>query len=240
MQAKLSECVLALALGAAGACALPVDSLERALADWRLGCGGCIGQYGWSEQGLATFVAGRLASLGFPTALALSGETWWVLATVEEKGAERWVPVLPGLPPADREGQFVRGVFLGRIPRTATGEVDRRYLTPEQVLPLPPNVPPSVRIRVHPNLPQPGEPVWFTVEATDPDGMLIQAWWEFGDGESSAWWSPEHTYAQEGTYTVTLTVVDDRGGVAVAKAIVEVKIPPPPPPGGSGGCGCGR
>lgn len=244
MRAKVSGCVLALALGAAGGgVALPVDSLERVLADWRLGCAECVVRYSWSEQELATFVAGRLASLGFPSALALSGEAWWVLATVDEEGGEGCVPVLPGLPPADREGQFARGVFLGRIPRTATGEVDRSYLAPEQVVPLPPNVPPSLRVRVHPNPPQAGETVWFIVEATDPDGTLVQAWWDFGDGAYpacaySAWWNPDHAYTHEGVYTVTLTVVDDRGAVTTTVVMVEVVAPTPMPPGG--GCGCGR
>ncbi len=231
--------VLAIGLGLTGVASPPrLTALEKALADWRLGCAGCIGRLGWNEQGLATFVAGRLASLGFPTRLARSGDAWWVLVAATEAGAETWIPVLPGLPPADREGQFPRGAFLGRIPRTATGEVDPSYLAPAEVLPLPPNAPPSVRVRVHPVLPHPGESVWFISEATDPDGVVVQAWWEFGDGESSAWWSPDHVYSREGVYTVTLTVVDDRGAATTATVQVEVVAPLPTPPGG--GCGCGR
>jgi PKD repeat protein len=35
--------------------------------------------------------------------------------------------------------------------------------------------------------------------------------WDFGDGNTSTEERPIHTYSSEGTYTVTLTVTDDRG-----------------------------
>lgn len=236
MRNKLIGGLVAVVVGAGSGWAMPgLDALERTLADWRLGCGACLAWFGWDERDLAAFVAGRLASLGFPTELARRGETWWVLVTVTMKGTGRRVPVLPGYPPADRDGQFSRGVFLGRIPRTATGEVDPRYAAPEQVVPLAPNAPPTVRIRVHPPSPQEGDTVWFIAEAADPDGTVVQAWWDFGDGETSTSWSPDHAYKGEGTYTVTLTVVDNRGAVATATARVEVVRPVPVPPRG---CPC--
>lgn len=238
MRKKLLVGLLALVMSAVSSWAAPpLDTLERALADWRLGCGGCLTRYGWDEQDLATFVAGRLASLGFATKLARRGETWWVLVAVTVNGVEKYVPVLPGLPPADRDWQWGRGVFLGRIPRTATGEVDPSYTTAEEVLPLAPNVLPAIRIRVHPASPQEGETVWFTADVIDPDGIVVQVWWDFGDGETSTRLSPDHVYTREGSYTVTLTVVDNRGGVATARVRVEVVRPLPVQPGG--GCGCG-
>lgn len=226
-----------LILSTAPAWGRSLGELERALADWRLGCAGCVSRCGWGEQELATFVAGRLDSLGFPTQLARSGESFWVLVAVEEGGREVWYPVLPGLPPADREAQFARGSFLGRIPRTPLGAIDSRYLSPEEVLALPPNAPPKVRIRVHPPTPQPGESVWFIADVSDPDGMVVQLWWDFGDGGTAWALSPDHVYDREGIYTATLTAVDDRGGTTTAVVRVEVVAPMPMPP--SGGCGCG-
>jgi len=216
-----------------------VQELERVLGDWRLGCEACPVRLGWDDAQLALFVAGRLSSLGFQTELARSEGEWWVLVRLRAEGTEVVVPVLPGFPPLDRNGQFARGVFLGRIPWAEPGRPDPRYLAPEEVLPLPPNPVPEVRLRVHPTEPRPGEAVWFIADVADLDGSVIQLRWDFGDGESSSWWSPEHVYGREGTYTVTLTVVDDRGGVAEARIIVSVTAPPAPPPGGSGGCGCG-
>ncbi len=48
--------------------------------------------------------------------------------------------------------------------------------------------------------------------SADTDGTIESYEWEFGDGESGSGKTPSHTYAASGTYTVKLTVTDDRGG----------------------------
>ena len=50
----------------------------------------------------------------------------------------------------------------------------------------------------------------FTDTSTDPNGASdIVIWlWDFGDGNTSTEQNPTHTYAAEGTYTVSLTVTD--------------------------------
>ena len=51
--------------------------------------------------------------------------------------------------------------------------------------------------------------VQFTDHSTVTD---IQSWlWEFGDGETSAEQNPAHTYSQEGSFTVRLTVTTSEG-----------------------------
>jgi len=42
-------------------------------------------------------------------------------------------------------------------------------------------------------------------------GVGLSYYWEFGDGDTSSTASPTHTYAQEGTYTITLRVTDING-----------------------------
>lgn len=51
----------------------------------------------------------------------------------------------------------------------------------------------------------------FTSEATDPDSPITGFHWDFGDGNTSTLQDPVHTYAADGTYTVTFTVTDDTG-----------------------------
>ncbi|MFH1609569.1 MAG: PKD domain-containing protein [Candidatus Bipolaricaulota bacterium] len=212
-----------------------VEDLERVLSDWRLGCGACPARLGWDEEQLALFVAGRLTFLGFPADLARDGSEWWVLVRVQADGAEVSLPVLPGLPPLDREGRYQPGVFLGRIPWTGPGRFDPRYLDPEGTVPFPGNILPRVALRHHPLSPRPGEAVWFIADVSDADGMVIEYRWDFGDGEGSAWPSPDHVFAHDGVYTVILTVLDDRGGTVTASVTVGVSTPQE-----SGGCGCGR
>jgi DNA-binding beta-propeller fold protein YncE/PKD repeat protein len=47
--------------------------------------------------------------------------------------------------------------------------------------------------------------------AHDDDGSVVKWHWDFGDGATSNETSPLHAYGQPGTYTVTLTVVDNEG-----------------------------
>ena len=48
--------------------------------------------------------------------------------------------------------------------------------------------------------------------STDPDGTIAGYSWNFGDGSTGTGATVDHTYATGGTYSVTLTVTDDRGG----------------------------
>lgn len=47
--------------------------------------------------------------------------------------------------------------------------------------------------------------------------------WDFGDGNSSNEYSPNHTYAAIGTYTVMLIVSDDQNCIDTAIDIIEIK-----------------
>jgi PKD repeat protein len=78
-------------------------------------------------------------------------------------------------------------------------------------LAVPPNQPPVS----DPNGPYIGtEGIALTFNGSgsyDPDGSIVSYDWDFGDGNTSSEESPTHTYAQNGTYTVTLNVTDDDG-----------------------------
>ena len=70
----------------------------------------------------------------------------------------------------------------------------------------------------------------FTDASSDPDGRVAGWRWTFGDGGTATTQSPSHTYAAAGTYTVQLTVTDDKGATGTTSKSVTVTAPPPPPP----------
>ena len=61
-------------------------------------------------------------------------------------------------------------------------------------------------------------------QSIDPDGTIIFYRWNFGDGSSQILdISPEHTYADPGVYTITLTVVDDDGRSSMANTTATIQ-----------------
>lgn len=58
----------------------------------------------------------------------------------------------------------------------------------------------------------------LTVEFEDTSTYYPTSWkWTFGDGDTSTEQDPEHTYSDEGTYTVTLKVTNGEGSDSVTK-----------------------
>lgn len=62
--------------------------------------------------------------------------------------------------------------------------------------------------------------------STDPDGTVAGYAWDFGDGATGTGATASHTYAFSGTYSVKLTVTDDRGTTASTTTDVTVLAPP--------------
>ncbi len=65
----------------------------------------------------------------------------------------------------------------------------------------------------------------FTNTSGDPDGSVSANSWNFGDGGTSTAASPSHSYGAAGTYTVKLTVTDNRGATNSVSHSVTVTAP---------------
>jgi len=73
-----------------------------------------------------------------------------------------------------------------------------------------------------------GQPITFDASASyDPDGSIAGYFWDFGDGKNAATVTVDHVYVDEGVYTVTLTVTDDRGATSSTNSTKTVLNRPP-------------
>ena len=62
-------------------------------------------------------------------------------------------------------------------------------------------------------------------ESSDPDGAIVAYTWDFGDDsatDSTSGVTATHTYAEPGTYSVTLTVANSLGQTATTSRTVTV------------------
>lgn len=81
---------------------------------------------------------------------------------------------------------------------------------------------PVAEIEVSPETPLVGQTVTFRDVSSDPDGEIASLSWTFGDSVSSEKTPANHTYAEPGEYTVTLTVTDDQGATNSTTVTIEV------------------
>jgi carboxypeptidase T len=68
--------------------------------------------------------------------------------------------------------------------------------------------------------------------SNDPDGTISSYDWDFGDGQISTLQNPSHTYAEDGSYTVSLTVTDNDGGFSSTTETFVVEQTPTNTTGG--------
>jgi hypothetical protein len=86
----------------------------------------------------------------------------------------------------------------------------------------PPNQSPTARI-TGPTSGSVGAALTFSGStSSDPDGTIASYAWNFGDSSTGTGASASHTYSAAGTYTVRLTVTDDKGATNSAESSVAI------------------
>jgi subtilisin-like proprotein convertase family protein len=84
------------------------------------------------------------------------------------------------------------------------------------------NVPPSANAG-GPYAGDEGSPITFDGSgSSDPDNTIVSYAWDFGDGSTGSGANPEHAYADNGTYPVTVTVTADDGSTSSATSTTTV------------------
>jgi PKD repeat protein len=133
------------------------------------------------------------------------------VARVDASGREQWRQLF-GQPDKSEAGKTLVELADGSLVILGQLDLGSQDWRP-WLFKLGPNQPPTGRfICVTPH-PLSGTPVRFEVrDAADPDGEIVGFEWDFGDGAFGTGSPGEHVFARAGTFAVTLTVGDDRGG----------------------------
>jgi PKD repeat protein len=90
------------------------------------------------------------------------------------------------------------------------------------------NQPPYVTMRANRTLVGKGDPIRFNASASeDVDGVITSITWIFGDATTATGAVVDHAFATNGSFNVTLVVVDDDGAVSFATVRIIVGNSPP-------------
>jgi len=67
----------------------------------------------------------------------------------------------------------------------------------------------------------------ITDTSSDPDGSITSWLWNFGDGATSRFKNPSHTFTQKGEWQITLTVTDnDRAEDSITHKVTVINLQP--------------
>jgi len=92
------------------------------------------------------------------------------------------------------------------------------------------NEAPRASFTMTPTSAQVGQPVTCDASASyDPDGTITKYSWTFGDGTTGSGKTMQKTYSSAGTYSISLTVIDNDGAAASTtrtKTVTTAKKPP--------------
>lgn len=122
-------------------------------------------------------------------------------------------------------------VTLTVVDDEGASDVDSVIITVIAGSGTPENTPPIAVINANMTTIESGQSINFNgSESIDPDGTIVEYTWDFDDGAKDSGMHTSHIYQTEGTYNVTLTVIDDDGATDIANITIIVQPPPPTTP----------
>jgi PKD repeat protein len=163
---------------------------------------------------------------GVPTDFGvLSSKT----ASTGTDGRARITYRAPAAPPPSQDSDVVVSVAVTPV-GTDYNAASARHIAIRLARPgiiLPANGTPVAQFFFSPSAPRVDDDVFFDGSASKDDGQIVSYHWSFGDGRTATSSSPttRHHYSLAGSYSVVLTVTDDRG-VSASSAPVEVTVGP--------------
>jgi PKD repeat protein len=115
---------------------------------------------------------------------------------------------------------------VGTYPVTLTvTDVRGAQAVTVQPVPVAAGAPPEVAFTFSPAEPEAGRALFFNAsESKAAEGrILVDYYWDFGDGTTASGVSVAKTYGTAGSYVVTLKITDDSGVFAVSSQVVDVE-----------------
>lgn len=86
-----------------------------------------------------------------------------------------------------------------------------------------PNLIPVPAFSYQPEDPEVGDLVRFSAAAaSDPDGQIVDVWWDFGGDDVTLGLQAQHAFSEPGVHPVSVRVIDDDGAVATLEATIQV------------------
>ena len=156
------------------------------------------------------------------------------VTTTDSNGRTSTTITAPPAPAALPASPITLGISATPI-GTDLGNQSPRIVTVRLIAPtgtLPTNRLPAPAFTIVPAVTNIGQSVTFDASTTYDEGSpclnRCKYQWDFGDFKTDSGLTTSHKYPLPGSYTVTLTVTDDRGGVASTSRSVTVNGPAPP------------
>ncbi len=160
---------------------------------------------------------------GLFLAYSIDGDDWFILEDFRSSASTPWTTVTVDASALTGMAVQLRWWF------DTFDEVDNDHAGwfIDNVVIEGPNRSPNASFTFEPSQPTTADEIAFTDTSADPDGTVTSWSWDFADGSTSTQQHPTHSFADDGTYNVCLTVEDNEGASDTACQDITVANVPP-------------